>query len=354
MPTRPAAGSQLILWRQRRAGLRIALAVAASLTFDVASGAVIPFLGPVLAAQFLVSGTGRLPLSRAIALVGVMLAVGQLFIILTGVLTERPLQLITVMGVFYFVCFYAHVRGKGGPVIFFALVVAIMIPLLNLVHKDLDSGLLAILVQGCLSGVLWSWFAHAVLPDDVAAANAPPPVVAAVDRPVGQALANTVVLLGAMTFCLTNSAFSTALVIPITIASLLLQLDLATTIRAAVGLIVVNLLGGLLASLTFAFVELRPQLLFLFLAVLLVGLILGGRAVSGSVRSGMFAGALTTFLILLGTGISPLPTSTPESFSTRITYVLLAIAYALCMTILLWPGARAAGTTDDGSTMKVP
>ena len=43
----------------------------------------------------------------------------------------------------------------------------------------------------------------------------------------------------------------------------------------------------MLASLAFAFVELRPSLLFLFLTVFLVGLILGGRAATG--RAKMYA-----------------------------------------------------------------
>ena len=66
----------------------------------------------------------------------------------------------------------------------------------------------------------------------------------------------------------------------------------------------------MLASLAFAFVELRPSLPFLFLTVFLVGLILGGRAAAGLAK--MYAGALTTFLILFGSGISPLPTTTPR------------------------------------------
>ena len=91
-------------------------------------------------------------------------------------------------------------------------------------------------------------------------------------------------------------------------------------------------------ALAFAFVELRPSLPFLFLTVFLVGLILAGRAAAG--LANMYAGALTTFLILLGSGISPLPTTTPESFSTRIGYVLLAVGYTLCMMALLWPRER--------------
>ena len=117
-----------------------------------------------------------------------------------------------------------------------------------------------------------------------------------------------------MTLCLTNNALSLALVLPITVASVLLQFDFATSVRSALSLVAVNLLSGVLASLAFAFVELRPSLPFLFLTVFLVGLILGGRAAAG--RAKMYAGALTTFLILFGSGIAPLPTTTPESFAT--------------------------------------
>ena len=107
-------------------------------------------------------------------------------------------------------------------------------------------------------------------------------------------------------------------------------------------LVAVNLLSGVLASLAFAFAELRPSLPFLFLTVFLVGLILGGRATAG--RAKMYAGALTTFLILFGSGIAPLPTTTPESFATRIGYVLLAVGYTLCMMALLWRHERSVST----------
>jgi hypothetical protein len=69
---------------------------------------------------------------------------------------------------------------------------------------------------------------------------------------------------------------------------------------------------------------------------------LGGRAAAG--RAKMYAGALTTFLILFGSGISPLPTTTPESFTTRISYVLLAVGYTVCMMALFWPRERSVST----------
>jgi hypothetical protein len=144
------------------------------------------------------------------------------------------------------------------------------------VHDTLDSSIIAILLQAYLSAVVLSWLAHAILPGHDATEDAPQPAPAT-DRPAMRALANAAILLGAMTLCLTNNALSVALVLPITVASVLLQFDFATSVRSALSTVAVNLLSGVLASLAFAFVELRPSLPFLFLTIFLVGLILGGR-----------------------------------------------------------------------------
>jgi len=335
--------------RQRSAGLRVALAVAAGLTFDIGTGAVIPFLGAVFATQFLLGG-GPLPFSKALGMVGLILVVGQAIQLLTGLFSDRPLQLLALLGLFYLLCFTAHARGKGGPVVFLCLVVAIMVPLLDLLHADLDQAMVTILLHGVASGIGLSWLAHLVLPDRGAPANAPA-TATALESPLARGIANTAILLGAVTLCLTHSAFSSALVLPITVASLLLQLDLAKSARAALGLVAVNLLGGVVASLAFTLVELRPSLLLLFLVTLMVGLIFGGRAAGSSSLGKVYGGALTTFLILFGTGLSPLPASAPESFATRTGFVILAIAYALCMTTLLWrrPWTAASPQPSPGS-----
>jgi Protein of unknown function (DUF2955) len=335
-----ASGAESVLSRRRRIGLRVALAVAAGFTLNLAMGEVIPFFGPVLAVQFLIFGAGPVPLSKAVAFVGLVLVVGQAFIVLNGIFGDQPIQLLALLGAFYFVCFFVQARGQGGPV-FLCLMIAITVTLLDRMHDTLDTSIIAILLQAYLSVVVLSWLAHAILPGHDAIEDAPQ-AAAATDRPAMRALANAAILLGAMTLCLTNNAFSLALVLPITVASVLLQFDFATSVRAALTLVAVNLLSGVLASLAFAFVELRPSLPFLFLTVFLVGLILGGRVAAGLAK--MYAGALTTFLILLGSGISPLPTTTPESFSTRIGHVLLAVGYTLCMTALLWQRERFVST----------
>ncbi|AMJ62009.1 DUF2955 domain-containing protein [Bosea sp. PAMC 26642] len=325
-----------VVARQRRVGLRVALAVAVGMTVGVGSGAVIPFLGPLFAAQFLLGGARPLPVAKAIGTVGLILLLGQFFIVMTGVFGSRPVQLLILLGMFFFLCFFLQASGKGGPAVFVSLVISVMVPLLDLLHGDLDQSMIMILFQGSAGGVALSWLAHAVLPEPAGEPDRPAQQPAPVADPIARALANTLILLGAVTLCLTNSAFSSAIVIPITVASLLLQLDLAASARASVGLVAVNLLGGVLASLAFTFVDIRPSLLLLFLTTFLIGLLLGGRAATPLPIGKVYGGALTTFLILFGTGLSPLPTSTPESFSTRIVFVSLAVAYAVLATALLW------------------
>ena len=121
MPADAAGAAHAVLSRQRRIGLRVALAIAAGFTLNLATGEVIPFFGPVLAVQFLIFGAGPLPLSKAVAFVGLVLVVGQAFIVLNGIFGDQPIQLLALLGLFYFVCFLFQARGQGGPVIFLLL-----------------------------------------------------------------------------------------------------------------------------------------------------------------------------------------------------------------------------------------
>src|SRR3984893_2394372 len=113
MPAEVSAAA-VALSRQRRIGLRVALAVAAGFTVNLATGEVIEIYVTVRGVQFLVLGAGPLPLSKAIAFVGLVLVVGQAFIVLNGIFGHHPIQLLALLGLFYFVCFFVQARGQGG------------------------------------------------------------------------------------------------------------------------------------------------------------------------------------------------------------------------------------------------
>ncbi|EJT00949.1 DUF2955 domain-containing protein [Rhizobium sp. CCGE 510] len=324
---------------QKRKGLRVALAVSIGFTLAVYAGAIVPFLGPLFAAQFLLASSHPMPLSKTIGAAMVILIAGTAMMVLTNVLGDRPAPFLLILGLTYFVCFFVQSTGKGGAAVFLVLVVSIIVPLLGILNKELANSILSILVAGVLSGTILMWLAHAVFPEpfsrnvETAPANGRPPALF-------RAMANTVILLGAVVICLTSDNLTAAAVVPITVASLLGQLDVAASARAAVGLVLVNLFGGVLASVAYAALSLRPSLLSTFLITLVVVLLIGGRAAARSKGAPVFAGALTTFLILFGLGVSPLPGSAAESFATRIAYVAGALVYALLFAAILWPPTR--------------
>jgi hypothetical protein len=318
--------------------LRAALACACALTVDVVSGATIPFLGALFAAQFLLSGLRPLPLGKAIGMVVLVLVVGQGILLVSEIFGDRPFQYLTLLGLFYFFLFTVHSSGSGGPAIIVCLIIAVMVPLLHLVHSDLDASMMGIFARAVIGGIVWSWVAHLLLPDagtddTVEAASAP------VRPAIGRALASAVILIIAVGLCLTTTTLSGAIVVPVTVAALLLQLEAAATLRAAIGLVIINLIGGVVASLAFTVIELRPSIIMLFLISFLVALAFSANATGTTVMNKVYAGSLSTFLTLFGLGLSPLPTSTPESFSARLSLVLFAVVYSALMTALLWRNA---------------
>ncbi len=332
-----------LIGEQRRKGLRVALAVSAGFTAAVASGAIVPFLGPLFAAQFLLSSAQPMSPGKTLGMGVLILAVGMFMMTLTAWFGDSPTTFLLLLGLIYFSCFVAQTAGKGGAAVFLILVVAVMVPLLGILNKELAASILSILVVGVVSGAVLMWAAHAVIPEPPAS-TAQPPQQAAITAPdFLRALANTVILLSTVAICLTSDNLSSAVVIPVTVASLLGQLDIAASGRASLGLVIVNLLGGVIASVAYAVLTIRPNLFSMFVIVLVVCLLLGGRAAARSPDAKVYAGALTTFLILFGLGVSPLPGSAAESFSTRILYVAAAITFVFLTTALLWQRPRTKG-----------
>lgn len=343
--------ASLELARQRRKGWRVAIAVSIGFTFAVATGAVIPFLGPLFAAQFLLSSSKPLPFGQTLGAAVLILVSGMFFMMLTMLFADRQITFLLLFGLIYFLCFFAQALGKGGAAIFLVLVVAIVVPLIGVLNTELAGSILSILTTAVVSGTILMWLAHLLIPEPAGEASSAAQAPAS-PHPYWKAVANTAILLSSVSICLIDDQLSSAMVIPITVASLLGQMDIVASGRAALGLIIVNVFGGVIASVSYAILSLRPNLFFMAVIVLVVTLLLGGRAAATTKEAKVFAGALTIFLVLFGLGVSPVPGSAAESFTTRIVYVTGAIIYAFLLAALLWPRARQetpAGSMEGSS-----
>lgn len=312
------------------------------MTLLVATGSILPFLAPLFAAQFLLASRGPPKGAQVFGMVVLITGVGQGLELTAALLGARPVLFTALLWLIYFGCFLAQAMGKGRQAPFLVLVIAIMVPLMSLLHRDLAGALSVLLPVAVVVGALLAWATHVLFPDPGGPAAMPPVSPLPGASPLHRAMANASILAAAVVLCLVDTRLSSAIVIPVTVVSVLGQLDSVTSRRSALDLVLVNVLGGVAASIVFTVVDIQPTLLGLFLAVFVAGLLFGSAASNpGSGKA--YAGALTTFLILLGLGISPLPTSTPEAFSTRIAYVSAAAAYALWAGLLLWPKKKGPG-----------
>ena len=62
---------------------------------------------------------------------------------------------------------------------------------------------------------------------------------------------------------------------------------------------------------------------------MLVGLTLAGRGVVAGPKAPIYGVAFVSFIILLGLGVSPVPSESAELFADRLMSVLVAGAYAV-------------------------
>ncbi len=88
---------------QKRKGLRVAFAVSIGFTVAVYAGAIVPFLAPLFAAQFLLGSSRPMPLGKTIGAVMVILIAGMAMMVLTNVLGDRPAPFLLILGLTYFV-----------------------------------------------------------------------------------------------------------------------------------------------------------------------------------------------------------------------------------------------------------
>ncbi len=331
---------------RRRRILRIALAIALGLTFAEAQEQPFSFLTPLLAFQVLMKMPRAPTLRQGLGFVLVVTVASGFALGLANSLQDRSIVYLGVLGVMFFGCFLMQLTNRGGPLPGMLLICNAMVPVLAVISRDLAQDFVWIMIVSAGSAVLLAWLAHALLPD--------PPVMDASDigaqqshetvtiAPVRAALAYTIILMPAVIHYLANDDEVSVVVLVTIIAVLGQRADMRQ--RAAFGLLLGNLIGGVLASIAYYAVVMVSWLPFLFLVTLAAALLLCEGATRTTAAAGIFTVAVPTFLILLGLGLTPIMDGSGAAFVSRFIDVALASLYALAGTILLLPGgSRSIG-----------
>lgn len=309
---------------------RIAITAAAGFTLGHLLGWDFPFLPPLLAVQLL-SARRSLDLTHALGFVLLMAAgcVVSLFIAL--IFADRPSSLILTVGLLIFIEFLALARGRAIAAIF--LMTTSFVPLMAVSSLDLAYALVYELIVGSILALLLIFLAHALFPERGASQEA---VVQDTREgaPFAAALANTGVLMTLFVYFMGTGTPTSIIVIMVT-AITVLQQSAAAGQGAPFGLIAGNIAGGLAATIAYLLITLLPSPAFLFLVVLLFGLVFGVEIAAGGRYAPVYAVGTATFLTVLGLGLSPLPQDSATIFLSRISTVILASLYTIGIASVL-------------------
>jgi hypothetical protein len=329
---------------RRQRILRIGLAVALGLVIGEMQEEPFSFLPSLFAFQLLMKAPAVPRLRQGFGFVMSIAVASGVALALANSLQDRSTVYILVLGLICFGCFLAQAAGKGGPLPGLLLVCNAMVPVIAVISRDLAQDVVAIMIASAVSAVLLAWLAHAIFPDpDVGHPPSGPATMSARTNradTVRSAFLCTIILMPALIRYLANDD-EVSVVVLITIIGVLGQ-SADMRYRAALGLLLGNLIGGLLASLVFYLVAALPSIIFLALLTLAVTLLLTEAATRNAPAAGIFAVAVPTFLILLGLGLTPITDGSGAAFISRFINVALASLYALGGLILLMPTRRTA------------
>jgi hypothetical protein len=266
-------------------------------------------------------------------------------LVVSSAFTRQPLIYVTLMGLILFFGFLLDSAGKAMPATF-VLMLGATIPLVVVQSSEAATILSIELIAATAIALLTVWAVFAAFPSSAAPSSTS---VSGPASPRG-ALTNLLLLVPVLLLFLFDSKLS--LVAVIVIVNIVRQRHRGMASQIALGLLFGNVLGGVLATIAYFFISIRSGPIFFLLIVLLVGLMLGGRGAVAGTRAPVYTVALASFIILLGLGVSPLPSETGSLFVERLINVLLAGVYAVGAIALVSPSSMARN--EDNERTPVP
>ena len=316
----------------RNAALRLAFGVTACFAVVEALDWDATFLAPLLAANMLVKLQRPPSLAQGLVVVVLIALSTSIVLAVTTAFIGKPAVLILALMLLLYLSFYAHRRGAPDLATLLLQISAVSLPVIAVLSPDGAATFSSTLLSAGVVALITVWVAHAAFPAPAATITGTAPSASLPAEPVmaaRHALLDTLVLLPVLTWYILD-ATQVAVVVLIVIVTLLRQHDPKQGQRAALGLILGNLIGGIAAAIVYNLVLLNNNTLLFFISVCLAAsLIFAGRIATAGDRAPIYAIAFATFILLLGLGLTPLPGGSGEAFVSRLLNVLLASAYAI-------------------------
>lgn len=313
---------------------RLALRVAAGATLGFALalsfGWEFSFLVPMLAVQMLVAMPRAPTLGQGLAIPIVLFVASNGALAVASFLSETPTVQLLVIGLIILWTFYAQRFGAPQILILLTQICFCAIPLFSTIDLALGHKLAGFLVRSSFAAAATVWICHVLVPAPVA--QVPPSAPALQGLSPRQAalvaISDTLVIMPLVAWFMIDGRTS-GMVIIVTTLNLLREVDASSTRRMAAGLVLGNLLGVVMGIVGQELVYLTDNLVHFLMIVFLTSLVLGDKLARGHARAPLFSLTLASFILVLGLGVTPLPSSAEEAAVVRIIRIAVASLYAL-------------------------
>ncbi|MEM1276728.1 MAG: DUF2955 domain-containing protein [Pseudomonadota bacterium] len=323
---------------RRNYGLRLAAAVTIGLTMEVGRGVILPPLAAVIALQLLAM-PGPAPKAKTVIGLLVIMAGASMLAYVVAVATVDYWVLYAIgVGLLYLWSFFLAVRPKTAPMGAMALTMVIVVTALSAASTGVAILLVWELLTSVVVGIFLVFFVHAVFPHHGPAAAAQVPQWQSVEVASLRAILATVIILPLHLY-LTSSGVA-AMVILITVATMLRQPGLADSTRYGTNYAIGNLIGGLLAAFAITLVFAREEFLVFVAVVLAASLFMSRRLEQAKSHAQVLFPGYVAFALLFGLVFSPLTQGQEVNYVQRVAQIVAAAVYALAAISIAIPVAK--------------
>jgi len=313
--------------------LRFALGVTGAFVLSEAMGWYPSFLGAILAAVLLVSLPGPLSFKAGLVLILVQLLAATGAYALTSLLLGVPIVLFGAIALILFLSFSVMVQGRAVFPLLLLLIAISTIPVVTMVTPEHAGALPKAFVRGMAVAVVSLWVVHALWPQIVKGAG--PPASAPIASPMRHALIGTAIVMPIMLVYL-MFGLTDALPVLITTVVLVVNFDPKRGYAQGMAMMFGNFIGGIIALLSYAFLQISPSLLTLTLIVLLVAFFFAGWLARAGSGAPVVLVTSNQAIILLSLALMPGP-SNSGIWATRLLQLGIACAFAVAMMTLFLP-----------------
>ena len=293
--------------------LRLAFGTSLSLWFSQAVGWQMSFIAPVFTLLVLALPLPVLKLKQGIAFVAVLAVSLYAGMLLLPMLLEQPVVGLLLLTLALYWSFYFTAKGGSALIGTFATIGLALVAGVGSVNVDALLIVAGDVVLAAAVGVIFTWIAHALIPDTLAVDTIPTAGKKAAEPPKPDladarwsAFRSLLIVMPVALLLMLSSASTAYIAVMIKVASMGQQATNDDTREAGRSLILSTIIGGVGAIIGWEVLSITPTLMIYTLIVGLAGLIMGPKIFQGLAmhpQAGTWSYGYITMIILLAPAV---------------------------------------------------